>query len=106
MCLSASQSDSLVITEQDLYRANALITALEDQMPKVYNKVGLSEDSAFATKVLAWLDRNNGSGAFRALYGEMYAYYPDSVKFERLLKSLVNSGQIRLDTVSGMVTKS
>lgn len=53
MVLSAAYKDDLVIQRQDLEQAAAIVTALEADMPQVFEFIGLQGKAKFASDVLA-----------------------------------------------------
>lgn len=60
MVLSAAYKDALVIAQQDLEQAAAIVTALEADMPQVFELIGVQGAAKFSTEVLA-IVRSNGS---------------------------------------------
>jgi|SRR6478736_15180 len=105
MILAVSQGNDLVITRALLERAVALITELEGNMPKVYNKIGMTADSNAALQVLAFLERYNGTADFNVLYRYMHRYYPEPEVFEKILMGMIEAQYITIDRVKRTVTK-
>lgn len=56
--LSLARDDELIITQDDLFRANNLITQLEQEMPKVFSLVGRSASARATEEVLAIVSRH------------------------------------------------
>lgn len=52
MILSAAHSDSLVITPRDLQQAHTIVTALEAEMKKVLDLIGMSQETKQANQIL------------------------------------------------------
>lgn len=105
MILTVSQGDNLLITRDCLNRAVKLITQLEEAMPMVYNKIGMTQDSNAAAQILAFLERYDGTAKFAILYRYMHRFYPDPVVFENVLRGMIEAGFIRIDKAAGTVTK-
>lgn len=94
MCLVASREDELVIQAADLERAVALCTELEAEMPKVYHRIGMSEEANAGSRVIAFLMRMGGEAPYTTLYRYLYRTMPNSGEFEDLVTGLAKSGQI------------
>lgn len=103
MILAVSRGNSLVIDLPILERAVALLDELEKTMPKVYSRMGSSQDSQGADQVLSALKRYGGKMPFSVLYRAMHKLYPDSDKFDKILIGLQDAGYIGLSRESGMV---
>jgi len=94
MILSASQSDSLVIEEQTLRNAAAMVDALESDMPFVFDKIGRSA----MTKALADLI-DIASGYASISRKELYRRLSRQVtwkEFVDLVQSASEAGFIRM----------
>ena len=105
MVLSASLGNSMVIDRALLERAVMLITELEENMPKVYNRIGLTTDAQSAQQVLAMLERYGGEVDFNILYRYMHRYYPDPEVFEGVLKGMIEAGYITINKAKRTVIK-
>lgn len=105
MILTVSQGNSLVLQRPTLERAAALIGQLEENMPKVYNRIGLSQDANASQQVLAFLERYDGKADFNVLYRYMHRYYPDPVVFENVLKGMLEAQLIKINREERTVIK-
>lgn len=105
MILSVSQRSDLVIDRATLERATALITQLEEHMPKVYGRIGLSTDALAAQQVLAFLDRHGGEVDFNVLYRYMHTKYPTAEAFETVLRGMIEAGFIMIDKAARKVIR-
>ncbi len=105
MCLSVSQSDDLIITKEHLERAVGLITELEAEMPKVYSRIGLSQESAAGLQAVAYLKRMGTPTPFAQLYAYMHRTFPSVRDFEDILEGLIKAGMVKLesDPAKGML---
>ena len=105
MILSVSRSNDLTIDRALLERSVLLITQLEEHMPKVYGRIGMTQDANAAQQVLAMCERYGGTVKFNILYRYMHRYYPDPVVFENVLRGMIEAGYIKIDQTHGTVTK-
>lgn len=105
MILTVSRGDDLTIDRATLERAVKLITELEGNMPKVYNKIGMTEDSNASLQILAFLERNGGECAFSLLYRYMHRYYPDPSEFEKIIGGMFHARLISIDKTQGVIKK-
>ena len=96
MCLVASRGDELVITKEDLERAVALLTELERDMPKVYSRIGMSQEALAGDQIISFLERNNRRCPFILLYRYMHKHFPNVDRFNEILVGLKESGRIRV----------
>lgn len=60
MVLSASYKDDLIITKQDLQEATLIVTALESDMPQVFDLIGVQGQAKFSQEVVM-LVKSHGS---------------------------------------------
>lgn len=105
MVLSVSQRSDLVITAELLSRAAALVTGLEEKMPLVYNKIGVSSGAQASIQILAFLERYGGSAQWTALYTYMHRYYPEPEALEKIILGMVEAGLIRIDKATATIFK-
>lgn len=96
MVLSAARSDDLYIHRETLERANAFISALELDMPRVFDKIGTSQESRGATQLVS-LVRAHGTIEQALLYRELFRTmsYDD---FTKSLNSAIQAGHVELQT--------
>ena len=106
MILSASRSPSLVITEEDLQLANAMLLDIENDMHFVFSRIGRTEDSMQAERFIDFV-RRKGSIPYADAYKMIHIYFPDFRDFEGILSGAIQSGQLRIvATVAGMVLEA
>jgi hypothetical protein len=101
MILAASQRDELIITKDDLFASNAIITSLEHDMPKVFDRIGTSLGAKGAVLLLNRVRLYGAAGVSRQeLYNSMFKElsYND---FQAALESAYESGQIIMENVAG-----
>lgn len=105
MVLSASRSDSLVISAEDLQTANAMLEDLESDMHRVFSRIGRTEDSMQAERFIDFV-RRKGTIPYAEAYRMIHIYFPDFRDFEGILQGALNSGQISMNVGPNGVTLS
>jgi len=100
MIFSVSRSEDLVITVKDLQRADKELTELESDLPKVFDRVGKTQDSVQADRMLEMV-RAKGCISFTDAYAAMHSSIPHMDQFEDLMRSLERAGLIRLEVTAG-----
>lgn len=104
MVLSASQGDSLVIDRAILERAVGLISELEGEMPKVYSRIGLSQESSASLTIIAFLKRANRPVEFTELYRYVHKVFPNPEDFNTVVVGMKKAGMLVIDqTPAGVV---
>lgn len=95
MVIAASQNGNLVIEQPHLETAEAMITALEKDMPKVFSKIGQTEVTKGASTIVS-ITQRAGKIDKAELYKELFRTmsYQD---FSNALTSAINAGLVRLD---------
>jgi Protein of unknown function (DUF3987) len=100
MIFSISRSEDLVITASDMQRADEELTNLEADLPKVFDRVGKSQDSVHADRLLE-LVRAKGLVPFTEAYAAMHGAIPHIEEFEDLMRSLDRAGLIKIEMIGG-----
>jgi hypothetical protein len=95
MILAASQSDKLVIDIGHLVLAATMITDLEQDMPKVFAKIGRSEQSIQVEKLLTFI-RQREAVAYDEAYQYVHMAFPNARDFEGILSGLLKSGLVTM----------
>lgn len=99
MILSASERDDLIITSDTLQLAEAMLLDLENDMPKVFSRIGRSESSLQTERFIEFI-KQKGRVEYSAAYSMIHAYFPDFRDFEGILTGAIRSGQVTVD-ISG-----
>lgn len=103
MVLSASRSDSLVISIDDIQLANTMLEDLEKDMHRVFSRIGRTEDSMQAERFIEFV-RRKGSIPYADAYRMIHVYFPDFRDFEGILSGAIQSGQLVIkSTAAGMM---
>jgi hypothetical protein len=92
MVLSASRGDGLFISAETLALANALISALEVDMPKVFERIGTSPESRGAAQLVS-IVRAHGTIESAALYRELFRTLSHN-DFTVALTSAIQAGHV------------
>lgn len=96
MILSIAERDDLVITDQHLMDAEAMLTELEPDMQFVFSKIGRSTESLGAEKLIKFV---HGQGKDGVLFDELFRYvhsvFPSQREFEDVFAGCVKSGFVR-----------
>lgn len=105
MVLSAAQRDTLTITADDLEQSNIIVSSLESDMPKVFERIGTSDSSKGSAELVSIID------TCKVLErGDLYArlFRTMSYKdFEVALTSAINAGHVvEMATGSKMLVMS
>jgi hypothetical protein len=96
MVIAASVRDQLTIEADDLILANTMITDLEADMPKVFARIGRTEDSIQAERFVDFV-RKNSPIPYSTAYAYVHSAFPFIKDFEGIVAGAVTSGQIRMD---------
>lgn len=108
MILSASRRDDRVIERAELELANVMLEDLEQDMPKVFSRIGRSEQSLQSERFIDFISRKGKSGIpYEEAYRQIHAAFPDFRDFEGIVSGAIRSGQIELKmTEKGFVFAS
>ena len=100
MVLSASTSSSLIIEKEHLQIADEMVTDLEQDMAKVFAKIGRSEKALDVEKLLSFVRIRK-----KVLYEELCHYvhlsFPSARDWEDILAGCINAGKIDLKKENG-----
>jgi len=91
MVLSASRGDSLIITKEDLVRAEKEITKLEFQTKHIFKQMGKSQTANQSDKLVDYIDCH-GTVSIADAYEHVRGHFPKLSDFEGVLKGLLRSG--------------
>ena len=99
MVLAAARSDKLIITQEILETAATMVTDLEIEMAKVFQKIGQSEITATAQRLLDFIQRK-GRVDYAEAYRYIHAQFPQFRDFEDMLKGLLKAGYIHYEQIN------
>lgn len=96
MVLAAATKDTMEITAEELDIANTVVTELEGDMPQVFSKIGRTETSVQADRLLSYI-KKRGEVSFTDAYRFIHAYFPEASGYEDVLNGLMRSGLVVMD---------
>lgn len=91
MVLSASESDSLLIEPHHLATAHQMVTDLEPDMQFVFSKIGRSDASLHAERLVAFIEARQ-EVPFQAAYRHVHNHFSSMRDFEDVLAGLLRAG--------------
>lgn len=100
MILAAAESDKLLITEEHLALADKMVTDLEPDMQYVFSKIGKSEDSIFAERLIWYVEKREGC-PFAEAYRFVHAHFPKMHDFEDVVLGAVKANLLILKANGG-----
>lgn len=95
MILAASSRDEQIITDGDLITANDMVTTLEPEMAKVFDKIGRTDVSVQAERFITYI-KKRGRIPYDEAYRYIHGHFPDLKDFEGIVAGAVRAGYITL----------
>lgn len=95
MVLSASTRNELVITAEDLKTSAAMVTDLELEMVKVFSRIGMTDVSLAAGRLLEFL-KKRGKVEYAVAYRYIHSQFPSCKDFEDILRGLIQAKRVSL----------
>lgn len=106
MVLAASCRDELVINADDLSLANTLVSSLEEDMPKVFARIGRTEESVQAERFVKYIAARNGISPMAA-QAYFHTQFPTNRQFQEILSGALGAGLITVEsTPNGVLLKA
>lgn len=102
MVLAASRRDDLVIKDEDLIAAEQMISDLELDMPKVFARIGRTEDSIQAERFVQFVQKNSPV-TYEAAYKYVHTAFPFIKDFEGIMLGAARAGLIKMVPGNGHV---
>lgn len=97
MVISASASDSLTITADNLQLADQMLTTVETDLGKVFSRIGRSEDSLQVERLIQFVVKK-GEVPYSEAYRLIHSFFPDFRDFEGIVSGVVRAGFLALTT--------
>lgn len=94
MILAASTRDELVITEDDLKTAAAMVTQLEAEMPKVFDKIGMNPQAVHMERIVRYI-KMRGVVPFNKVVATFGKQFPKLSELEDIIKTILGAGHAR-----------
>lgn len=100
MILAASSGDDMWITREHLDLAYSMVTDLEPDMTFVFSKIGKSDTSFYADKLVAFIHQHgNGGMPFQEAYRHVHTHFPSMRDFEDVLAGCLRAGFLKMEGV-------
>jgi hypothetical protein len=96
MVLAASQRDELVILPEDLALANTMVSDLEQDMPKVFAKIGKSQQATQVDRLIQFIKAKNGGVLYPVAYQFIHSHIPDARNIEAIFTGAVRAGLVEI----------
>ncbi len=108
MIFAAAQRSDLTITCEDLQAANRLVTALELDMPRVFEKIGVSQQAKGQAEIVS-ITRAHSYISYRDLYRQLFRIlsYEDFMKGIQsavaagLIRQVAHGGELYAEAING-----
>lgn len=97
MMLSVAERDDLVITRGDVELAECMLKDIENDMPRVFARIGRTEQSLQAERFITYI-REHGPCTIETAYAMIHAHFPDCRDFEGIMAGAIRSGQVVMKT--------
>ena len=100
MVLAASRTDELIITEADLRTAITMLTDLEPDQSKVFDKIGMHAEAAQMERLISMVQKR-GRMPYSEVYDWMRRYFPHQNDIESALESCARANLFHIDARDG-----
>lgn len=100
MILAASCRDELVILPEDLATAHDMVTTLEAEMPKVFDKIGMKGEAVHMERIARHVSIV-GACPYSDIYKIFGRQFPKAGEMEEIVTGLVRGGAVRLEQRDG-----
>lgn len=102
MILSASRGSTMIIELEDMIRAEKEVTALEANLPQIFDRIGKSETSSQADRLLSFIAQHPDGVSLTLAYRHVHNYFPKSEDFNAVLKGLKATGMLVQGVAGGV----
>lgn len=103
MVLAAATSDKLEITAEHLMLAFTMVTDLEKDMLKVFEKIGKSDTSVYTDRLLTYV-KTSGIVTYQDAYRYVHSHFPSFKDYEGILAGCIKAGYLKLITTEAGAT--
>jgi hypothetical protein len=100
MILAASQRDELVILPEDLAIAHEMVTTLEAEMPKVFDKIGAKGEAVHMDRMARHI-AIQGAVTYSEVYRAFGRQFPKAGDMEEIIASICRAGLARIEQRDG-----
>lgn len=102
MILAASVRDELVIEAEDLQIAAQMVTQLEAEMPKVFDKIGMRVEAVHMERIVRFI-KSKGKIHFSKVVATFGKQFPKISELEDIMKTIFQAGHARTDLDGNIV---
>jgi hypothetical protein len=102
MVIAASRGDGLWIEAEHLAVADRMVSDLEEDMPRVFSRIGRTDESANADRLLRYI-LNNTKVEWDQAFRHVRQFFPNVRDFENVLAGLVRSNVVGMMQEAGKV---
>jgi hypothetical protein len=95
MILAAAESDRLILTAEHMSVASTMVTDLEPDMQFVFSKIGKTEDSLYAERLI-WYVHKRGGCKWADAYRFVHTNFPKIQDFESIITGTIKAGYLIL----------
>ena len=95
MVLAAAKSDELWLTDEHMAIAEQMVTDLEPDMQFVFSKIGRTDISLHAEKLISFV-HSKGQCAFPEAFRHVHSFFPSMRDFEDIVAGCVRAGYIKI----------
>lgn len=95
MCIAAARGDTMWIEPEHLAIADRMVTDLEPDMARVFEKIGRSDESTHAERLLQYI-RLSGRVEWEEAFRHVHRYFPGIRDYENIVAGLVRSKLVLL----------
>ncbi len=95
LVLAAAQRDTLVVTAEDLAVANTMVSDLEKDMPKVFSRIGRTDESVQAERFVRFV-QTRGKVPYEEAYRYAHLAFPNAKDFEGIIAGAIKAGYVRI----------
>lgn len=94
MIMAAASTDEMMVSLEHVQIAEAMVTDLEPDMAMVFSKIGKTEESFYADRIVGFV-RRMVNPSYMEVYRFVYSQFPGLRDFEDVFTGLVRAGYIR-----------
>jgi len=98
--LAAAQRDELIVTKEDLETAVLMITDLEPDMHRVFEKIGMKEDAVQIDRLVQMIQKR-GKIPYVEVYRWIQRYFPHVSDIEDVFATAIRAGYFKIEGEAG-----
>lgn len=96
MILSASESNSMLITCDHMQTADNMLADLEPDLEFVFNKIGKTSISVYTEKVVQFV-HSHGVCSYAEAYRAVHSHFPSMREFEDVMAGCIRAGYVKME---------